>query len=532
MLLDPASLTTLLDGLKQRPVETAITSLDEALEECGGTGLPAAQLAPLLERVRLALPGEIARLAKAWYADRPLPLAAPERAMVTAMQGLFGKLSDLYWLCAQQFEREAESDARNQNLAASLQRCVHALVSRMIEDYRARQVIAPGVWLELHRVVDKANALGLDKLPVPDELNPNTVSAINVTYGRAVLLASAQAGAMTPRNLDATLALTGLLEPFIDCTWQAGDTAAESRVHSTGRMRVLQAAGATHLLNNTRLNGALLACSQKLSAGEAVASLDVLPISRPELSGLLARLHKVWCGTGEIRGEARARTDEHAAVAAGIYAIYRLASGADFAVPHEFQVYAAGARPGEEGAARRSELADSGEASAWRILDRSGEGLRATRRPEGGRLSRACLMGIRVESGHAKDGTIVERAAARHVNFSLGEVRWVQEDAAGFTPSISAGIKLLPGKVHGVVMRGQGGREGSMYQEVVPAFLLEQVAAPKLIVPNGWWKPDRVVDVMRNGVITRMCLGELLIRGTDFEAGRFTVEKAEKTPAR
>ena len=532
MQLDPAALTLWLDALKQQPVETAITSLDDALEQFADAGLPAAQLAALLERLRLALPGQIARLAKAWYADRPLPLAPPERAMLTAMQALFGKLSDLYWLCCQQFEREPESEMRNQNLAAPLQRCVHALVSRMIEDYRARQVIAPGVWLELHRVIDKANALGVDKISIPDELNPNSVSAINVTYGRIVLLASAQAGAMTPRNLDATLALTGLLEPFIECTWQAGDAAAESRVHATGRMRVLHAAGATHLLNNTRLNGALLACSQKLAAGEAVASLDVLPISRPELGGLLVRLHKVWCGIGEIRGEARARADEPAQVASGLYAIYRLASGADFAEPREFHVYAAGARPGAEGAARRSELAGTGEAAQWRVLDRSGEGLRASRSIEGGRLSRACLMGFRIETARPKEGSTVQRAAARQVDFSLGEVRWVQEDAAGYAPAISAGIKLLPGQVFTAVMRGHGGRDGSLYQEVAPAFLLEQAAAPKLIVPNGWWKPDRVVDVWRNGIITRMRMTELLIRGTDFEAGRFTVEKPEKAAAR
>ena len=195
-------------------------------------------------------------------------------------------------------------------------------------------------------------------------------------------------------------------------------------------------------------------------------------------------------------------------------------------MPREFHVYAAGTRPGEEGAARRSELADSGEAAPWRILDRSGEGLRASRSIEGGRLSRACLMGIRIETAKQKQGSTVQRAAARQVDFALGEVRWVQEDAASYTPAISAGIKLLPGQVFTAVMRGHGGRDGSLYQEVAPAFLLEPAAAPKLIVPYGWWKPERVVDVWRSGIVTRMRMGELLIRGTDFETGRFTVEKA------
>ena len=516
MPMDPTALTALLDGLKQQSIESAVARLDGAFEQLGDAGLPAAQLVPLLERLRHALPVEIARLAKGWYADRPLPLAPAERVMLVAMRGLFGKLSDLYWLCCRQFEREAPSAARDQSLAASLQRCVHALVSRMIEDYRARQVIEPAVWLALHNMLDKSAALGVERLPIADALNPNGVSAINVTYGRAVLLASAQAGAMTPRTLDATLALTGVLEPFIDCSWQAGDTAAESQVQATGRLRVLKAAGATHLLNNTRLAGALLACSQKLAAGEALASLDVLPVSRTEVSGLLARLQRVWCGTGEIRGEPRARTEETASVASGAYAIFRLASGADFAIPPDFHVYATGSRPGEGGAARRSALADSGEAAPWRILDRSGEGLRAARSPEGGRLTRGCLMGIRIE------GT---DPAGKRFSFALGEVRWVQEDANPVAPTISAGIKLLPGKVLTAVMRGRGGRDGSMFQEVVPVFMLEQAAAPKLVVPNGWWQPERIIDIWRNNAITRMRMGEVLIRGTDFETGRFSIEK-------
>ena len=378
----PEDLAGWLDQLKQQAIEAAIPEIDATLEQFADAGLSGLQLFPLLERIRLALPAQIARAAKAWYADRPLPLAPAERAMLAAVQHVFGKLSDMYWLCCQQFEREPESEVRNQNLAASLQRCVHALVSRMIEDYRARQVIEPGIWLALHRMLDKSHALNLGRLSIPDELNPTGASSLDSTYGRAVLLASAQAGAMTPRNLDGTLALTGILEPYIDCSWQAGDTQAENRVQSTGRLRVLRAAGATHLLNNTRLSGALGACAQKLAAGEEVASLDVLPIARSELSGLLARLHRVWCGTGEIRGTPRERTDEHAEVASGFYAIYRLANEGVFTIPREFHVYANSGRPGEGGAAVPSELADSGDSAPWHILDRSGEGLRAARSAE------------------------------------------------------------------------------------------------------------------------------------------------------
>ncbi len=510
-----STLSARLDAVKQLSIEDAATALQETLEELADEGLSGAQLVPLLELIRGALPGEINRLSHAWYADRPLPLAPPERTMLQSMHALFGNLSDLYWLCCQQFEREPASEARNLNLAGTLQRCVHALVSRMIEDFRARQVIEPGIWLELHRIIDKASELGLNTLTVPDPLNPAGSSAVNTTYGRAVLLASAQAGAMTPRTLDATLALTAVLEPFIDCSWQAGEAMSEiSSVQSTGRMRVLRAAGAIHLLNNTRLAGALSACSEKISVGEAVASLDVLPISRPELAGLLARLHRVWCGTGEIRGAERTRSDVKAVVGSGFYAIFCLVSGKPFAIPHPFHVYLTNARPGQPAADKRAEEAETGEAAAWRILDRSGEGLRAARPPGEARLTRGFLMGIRVEAG------------GNSPEFSLGEVRWVQEDATSPEPSISAGIKLLPGQVRFGVMCARGGKDGSMYQEVAPVFMLDQSAAPKLIVPYGWWQAERTVEVWHENQVWQYTMGEQIMRTTDFEAGRYTVNKS------
>ena len=66
-----------------------------------------------------------------------------------------------------------------------------------------------------------------------------------------------------------------------------------------------------------------------------------------------------------------------------------------------------------------------------------------------------------------------------------------------------------------------------MYQEVVPVFMLDQSAAPKLIVPNGWWQADRTVDVWHENQVWQYTMGEPLIRTADFEAGRYTA----KTPA-
>jgi hypothetical protein len=467
--------------------------------------------ASLVELTRDALDGEAARAAKGFYADRPLPLAPGEREMLDRVHDVYAALQDQYRLCYESFEQEPATPQRQQDMAGTLQRAVHTVVSRMIESYRARQVQGPALWDVLNRALARAHAAGIGKHGVVDELNPNHVSSIDTTYGRAVLLAAAQAGAMTPRNLDATLAMTALLEPFIDCSWQpaAGNDGSPSVTH-TGRLRVLRAAGMTHLLNNARLAGALQAVSQKLAAGEPVASLDVLPIERRELAGLLARLHRVWCGAGEIRAGGREPTDERAAIVSGAQAIYRLLSGTDFAMPRQFHVYSGSELPPHAAVAAQAAVPEIAEAGTWQVLDRSEDGVRVKRTVEGERLTRGGLMGIRSDT-------------SKHlVEFSLGEIRWVQEERDA---GLFAGVKLLPGRAFPVAARLLGGADGGQYQAVEPAFLLEQGASPKLVVPHRWWKLDRVIDILHDGLVKRVRMDELILRGGDYEITRFTIEK-------
>lgn len=512
MFKDPKTIEAWFGTQREEPIEEVFTQIHAALLQLYQRPLAPVQRITFLEAVRTALPTEIARAAKAFYADRPLPLGQPEREMLGRIHSVMSALEEQYWACGEEFAKEPESDTRTLQVAGALQRCVHAMVTRMIEDYRARQVIDPVMWELLHRTLDKAASCGVGAVSVSDPLNPHGRSTINATYGRAALLAAAQAGAMTPRILDATLALTALLEPFIDCSWQPmGNTVdATHEVTRTGRIRIIKAAGMTHFLNNTRLSGALNAFAQKVATGEPIASLDALPISRSEVSGLLARLNRVWCGAGEIRGTERERTEDRAEMASGIYAIYKLITEKEFALPREFHVYSASGRPGDGSATvkDREGATASGESGTWTVLDRSGEGLRAVRPVDGGRVGRGRLMGIRMNDD------------AKSVS-CLAEVRWVQEIRG---TSISSGVKMLPGRVIPVPARVWGGKDGKQYQGVAPAFILDHGNAPKLVVPTGWWSDERLVDIHFNGVFPKIRMGELLMRGVDFELGRFTFE--------
>lgn len=513
MFKDSKTIEAWFGTQREEPIEEVFTQIHAALMQLYQRPLTPVQRITFLEAFRTALPVEIARAAKAFYADRPLPLGQPEREMLGRIHAVLSSMEEQYWACGEAFAEQPDGDVQKLQVAGALQRCVHAMVTRMIEDYRARQVIDPVLWELLHRTLDKAASAGAGTISVGDPLNPHGSSTINATYGRAALLAAAQAGAMTPRVLDATLALTALLEPFIDCSWQpmGGATDASHEVTRTGRIRIIKAAGMTHFLNNTRLSGALNAFGQKVATGEPIASLDALPISRSEVSGLLARLNRVWCGSGEIRGTERERTQDHAEMASGVYAIYQLMTGKEFALPREFHVYVASGRPGDGTATVKDREAATagGDSGTWTVLDRSGEGLRAVRPIEGGRVGRGRLMGIRMNGDDTKPIT------------SPAEVRWVQEVRG---TSISSGVKMLPGRVVAVPARVWGGKDGKQYQGVAPAFILDHGNPPKLIVPTGWWFDERLVDIHFNGVFPKLKMGELVMRGVDFELGRFTFD--------
>ncbi len=114
----------------------------------------------------------------------------------------------------------------------------------------------------------------------------------------------------------------------------------------------------------------------------------------------------------------------------------------------------------------------------------------------------------------------VKPADAKH--FFLGQVRWLMSAKNG---DLHAGVKLLPGMPNPVSVRGTGLNAAT--EQYAPALALGAVQAlnapPALVIPSGWFKPKRVIEVFTEGPV-RVRLLEVMERGTDFE--RVTYENA------
>ena len=108
-------------------------------------------------------------------------------------------------------------------------------------------------------------------------------------------------------------------------------------------------------------------------------------------------------------------------------------------------------------------------------------------------------------------------------SFLLGTVRWLAVDRMRAT---RIGLRLLPGSPQGVSIRAAG--INGQKDKFVPALLLGAVpplhAPETLVLPVGWFKPERLVQVAGNDALWEARLTGLLDRGCDYE--RITFELA------
>ena len=145
----------------------------------------------------------------------------------------------------------------------------------------------------------------------------------------------------------------------------------------------------------------------------------------------------------------------------------------------------------------------------WHVRDESPQGLRLVRASGtlGRRYTQGQLMAVRPHD-------------AKH--FMLAQVRWLMQGENG---DLHAGLKLMPGLPSGIGVRPTG--LNAQGEDYVPALALSAVQAlnapATLILPSGWYKPKRVIEVY-TGEALHMRLAEVIERGTDFE--RVTYEPA------
>jgi hypothetical protein len=453
------------------------------------------------------------------FVNRALPLAEAENRVLLATTTLWDQMQIGYLHC---MDAALAGDAEMRAQAAVVcQRVLAYAGLKMFHYCRAYRELPTDGWGSLHRAYVAAEKLDVVNEPVKDYLNRDVQDAsTRVAYLRAALMGLASPNELSQRQLTF---VAYLLERWADKV----DIAAEPGERTEEPVLVVDLAGngppervtdpadvqarEPRYLDTRRLAKSLRNRIGLLRKGESPARLALgEDCVQPSCEQLLVFLYRQWC---QVRSRVSERRPLSSVAQAcnDMAAIYYYISGRVFKQP---------ADPTKLTQKQREEIATFGRVSTreeddgsssipkefvledWQVLDESSQGMRFLRKAQtqGKRYVHGQLVGVR--PGDSK-------------SFMLGQVRWLSQTANG---DLHAGLRILPGLPAAVAVRGTGLNAAN--DKWVPALSVTAVAAlgtpPALILPAGWFKPKRVIEVWIDATL-QVRLLEILERGTDFE---------------
>ena len=137
----------------------------------------------------------------------------------------------------------------------------------------------------------------------------------------------------------------------------------------------------------------------------------------------------------------------------------------------------------------------------WEVVNQSANGFRLARSTSGKKMMHGALLALCPHDGGF---------------YMLAKNTWLMQEKGG---GLIAGMRLLPGKPAAIAARGveENGSASGAYER---AFLLPAIAAvnaeQSVILPAGWYRLGRIVEIFVDGVM-RIRLLRLLDAGHDFE---------------
>ncbi len=457
------------------------------------------------------------------FSSRAVPLAKLEREVLLNVTALWHALGTGYQHCMLSFGKAATRLlAGSGQLALVSQRAIWCTTQILQEHYKCYLDIAPDDWAMLHSLYAFAEERMISGDPVdhPVHKSSDKTSCMD-TYAQALLLNAANPNEQTSRQIAIAVRWLDhwghkiMVSAARPSTKETDSRPLASDISgSTGPVRAepsdvkdtLRFLAVDDLSNSLRKRVALL------RKGDTPASLGLGEDLAPQFAEqLLLNLHRLWCEDRQPRSQARKSTTGKTDLAFGMTALHFHISGSPFHQPSS---------NAELSKTQREEIATFGRIAtrdedafsklqisaieAWQIIDESIAGLRLERLSGQNRYVHAQLVAAR-----PADSSI----------FMLGTIRWLAVD-----PNYVAklGVRLIPGIPRGVAIRATG--INAMADKYLPALALSAVAALKspesLVLPVGWFKPQRVIDVFDERS-KPLRLTRVLDRGTDFERVSF-----------
>lgn len=458
------------------------------------------------------------------FSNRAVPLAGPEREILSNVRALWTAFGQGYLHCLQALASVNRGLlAGSSQLALACQRAIWCAFQNIVEQHRCYQQVSASDWKLLHSLYAFAEEQKLldqqVEHPVQKEVWKTTCME---TYSQPLLLQLANPDELTSRQqrlvarwldrwgtnvrLRPTPPVTEgkpLCPMVVDLAREEGPVREPLEASATRRFLDVAELG-----KSIRMRLSLLQkgdTPEKLSLGE-----DVTPQLAEQL---LTLLHRLWCEDKPARSPARKSASASAKLATGMGALHYYITGLPFRQPGEAK---------ELTQAQRNEIATFGRISThadteyakqnrltletWHIRDESLAGMRLERNTGTGRFVHNQLVAVRPTDARS---------------FVLATIRWLSVDE-NYVPR--TGVRALPGVPRGIAIRATG--LNAMADKYVPALMLSAVPALRspesLVLPAGWFKPKRVIEAWIDES-RQLMLNAVLERGSDFERVSFEI---------
>jgi hypothetical protein len=514
---DAATGKAWLEHVPLANVATAQASLLEQLEEFNRFPAAAAPRLAVLETLREAVHFVQIEQAKR-FANRALPMTDQENAAFDTTIALWDQMCAGYQRC---LDGAIHRDAGMRAQAALVcQRLLAYIGLRMFHHYRAYRQVPGDDWRALHEAYAAAEKLDVADDGVKDFLNRDIQdTSPRVAYARGVLMGLCNPNELAQRQLTFVAYLLERWGAKLEVETKpvdegegvpplvadlASDVCPERGAPASTPAREPRYLDLRKLAKSLRNRVALLRKGEspaKLALGEDCV--------QPTCEQLLVYLYRQWCQPKAARATDRRTSSAPAEACTELAGIHYYIAGRIFKAPNEQT---------ELTQKQREEIATFGRVSTreddeysnargfaveqWHIEDESAQGMRMVRKAKepGRRLAHGQLIGVRPGDGK---------------QFMLAQVRWLMGADNG---DLHAGVKLLPGLPSPLAVRPTG--LNVQADSWIPAIALSAVPAlespPTLVVPNGWYKPKRIVELHAERS-SKIMLTEVIERGVDFE---------------
>ena len=478
----------------------------------------------LLEHARLPVTFVAEELAKR-YLNKPIPLGDVEERFFRQVVQLWLKAAQAYAHCAERSSSDEEAVPVDR-LAALLHRCIHFTGMAILEHQRARREVPWGLWLDLHGYYGTSEEMHVSTHAIPDILESHTCNTHCAAAYIAFVL-SDMAGSYSLSVRDQTLvrrwavawsALVGIhpavpgeaLPPFVIDLMQDVALRPISECLRTDQLRRLETSRLAIQISHIRQQ-----LKQRILPSQLALGDDCTP---HQCARLLEHLARQWSQARAARKYRRHATSGITRICTGFEEMHYFIAGKEFQQPENVRIYSRREfenlfsfrfqeNPQEALQFQQEKLAATYRTDTWEVVNQSANGFRLVRSVSGRKMVHGQLLALCPHDGE---------------RFLLAQATWLMQENKG---GLIAGIRALPGLPLAICARqvDLAGEPSELYQRAFLLPALESVGADQsLVVPPGWFKPGRAIEIFTDGA-WRVRLKQILDSGPDFERVGFEI---------